>query len=260
MAATHLSERRARYAEALLFWTITLVVCAAAGYGSYRYGRNWIGDRLGTDVKSVLTSDQLASKVTSEAFDRPGVEQESDAAEEPPKEAAVEVTAVPLDAADKSELDAEAAGKTTPAKEPDEADTSADDTTNTPSADRDKPASPDEGKPADTEPKAQRVASSPAPPASSASPAAPTSAASTDEGGDGRYVVRAGSFAKRDNAERTVQELRAKGYSPYLTSVVKDGVEYTRVNVGSYQKRAEALKLRGELRGDGYTDASIAGE
>jgi cell division septation protein DedD len=245
MAASQLSERRARYAEALLFWTITLVVCAAAGYGSYRYGRNWIGDRLGTDVKSVLTSDQLASKVTSEAFDRPGTDQESDAAEEPPKEAVVEVTAAAVDAGDKSKLEAEAAGGASAAKEPDEADTPADDTADTPAADRDEPAASDANKPADTEPKARPAAAS---------------RASADEGGDGRYVVRAGSFSKRDNAERTVQELRAKGYSPYLTTVVKDGVEYTRVNVGSYEKRDEALKLRGELRGEGYTDASLAGE
>jgi len=33
-----------------------------------------------------------------------------------------------------------------------------------------------------------------------------------------------------------------------------------RGNVGSYGDRDDALKLRGELRGDGYSDASVATE
>jgi cell division septation protein DedD len=72
--------------------------------------------------------------------------------------------------------------------------------------------------------------------------------------------VRAGAFAKRANAESVAKELRAKGYSPYLTTVVRDNVEYTRVNVGSYDDRDDALKLRGELRGEGYSDSSVATE
>jgi cell division protein FtsN len=73
-------------------------------------------------------------------------------------------------------------------------------------------------------------------------------------------VVRAGSFRDRKNAERVRDELRAQGYSPYLTTVVKDNEEYTRVNVGSYDDRDKALELRGELRGEGYGDAGVSTE
>ena len=242
MAATQVSERRARYTEALLFWAITLVVCAGAGYGSYRYGRSWIGDRLGSDVKSVLTSDQLSTKVTSEALDRAGSGPESDAAEEPPKEAVVEVKAVTVGADDKQKLEAERTrGKS--AVEPDEPPP--------PDESADEAASRSESRPQPEEDTSTR--DEPKPRGSSAS-----RTAATDAGG--RYVVRAGSFAKRANAESVAQQLRAQGYSPYLTTVVKDNVEYTRVNVGSYDDKGDALKLRGELRGEGYSDSSVAGE
>ena len=242
MAAAQPSERRARYAEALLFWVITLVVCAGAGYGSYRYGRSWIGDRLGDDVKPVLTSDQLSSRITSEAFERGSTDPGSDAADEPPKEAVVEVKAASLDEGDKAKLHAEKSGGRR-AAEPDEPDDAAE-------ADR-KPTESEDEADADPEPEPER----PSRAESTTRRAAPESSGDAD-----RYVVRAGSFKDRKNAERVRDELRTEGYSPYLTTVVKDDVEYTRVNVGSYEERDKALKLRGELRGDGYGDASIATE
>jgi len=243
MAAAQPSERRARYAEALLFWAITLVICAGAGYGSYRYGRGWIGDRLGNDVKSVLTSDQLASRVTPEAFDRSPADQGSDAPDEPPKEAVVDVKVASLDDGDKAKLEAERAGAK--AAEPDEtgdADRPSRESTEAKDEDdADSRSEPDPERPARTEGRER---------------------ASRDEGEEsaGRYVVRAGSFRDRANAERVRQELRAQGYSPYLTTVVKDNVEYTRVNVGSYDDKEEALKVRGELRGEGYSDAGVSTE
>jgi len=245
MAATQVSERRARYTEALLFWAITLVVCAGAGYGSYRYGRSWIGDRLGSDVKSVLTSDQLSTKVTSEALDRPGSDVESDAAEEPPKEAVVEVKAVTVGADDKEKLETERAeGKS--AIEPDE-----------PAREEgaeDAPSRTEERSEART--KSERETET----RPEREPRGPSASRTESTAAGGRYVVRAGAFAKRANAESVAKELRAKGYSPYLTTVVKDNVEYTRVNVGSYDDRDDALKLRGELRGEGYSDSSVATE
>jgi len=244
MAATQVPERRARYTEALLFWAITLVVCAGAGYGSYRYGRSWIGDRLGSDVKSVLTSDQLSTKVTSEALDKPGSDVQSDVAEEPPKEAVVDVKAVTVGADDKQKLDAEKAGSKS-ATEPDES-ASGDEKDDESAADSEEHGSsssqPDRATSTQDEPKA------------------PSSTTSRPAASSGRYVVRAGSFARRPNAESVAKELRAKGYAPYLTTVVKDNVEYTRVNVGSYDDQGDALKLRGELRGEGYSDASVATE
>jgi cell division protein FtsN len=194
-------------------------------------------------VKSVLTSDQLASRVTPEAFDRGPADQGSDAPEEPPKEAVVDVKAASLDDGDKAKLEAERAGAK--AAEPDEAE------------DSDRPAR--ESTEAEDEDEADSRAE-----VEGERPARPErpERASRDEGEQsaGRYVVRAGSFRDRANAERVRQELRAQGYSPYLSTVVKDNVEYTRVNVGSYDEKDEALKVRGELRGEGYSDAGVATE
>jgi len=239
MATAQPSERRARYAEALLFWALTLVVCAGAGYGSYRYGRSWIGDRLGDDVKPVLTSEQLASRVTPEAFERTSPDEESDATEEPPKEAEIEVHAASLDEADKAKLEAEKSGAKATA-EPDES------------------AGPEgSADTEDAEADSERPAEREQPPRTADKP---RGGADEEAEGSGRYVVRAGAFKDRANAERVRDELRRQGYSPYLTTVVKDNVEFTRVNVGSYPKKDEALRLRGELQSAGYSEAGVATE
>lgn len=241
MPAPDPSERRARYVEALLFWAITLVVCAGAGYGSYRYGRSWIGDRLKDEVKPVLTSDQLSSRIRPEVFERGPEGEGSDVSEEPPKEAVVEVKAVPVTASDREKLETEAENKADEGAEAPETPTEED---RTRTGDKDEEPKREAREQASASPRQQATS----PPIVRAS------------GQSVRYVVRAGAFRTRANAERVVDQLRTKGYSPYLTTVIKDGVEYTRVNVASYATREEALKLRGELRGEGYSDVSIATE
>jgi len=243
MATMQVSERRARYTEALLFWAITLVICVGAGYGSYRYGRSWIGDRLGSDVKSVLTSDQLVNSVSSKALENTDSETEGDAVEVPPKEAVVEVKPVSLTSDDKAKLDSGKSGAASSAKE-------ADKPADSDEAQSETPDTASDEAPAASRPTVERH--------SAPSDRKPRVAAESDEGG--RFVVRAGSFKRRDNAERVAEQLRAKGYKPYLTTVLKDGDEYTRVNVGSYGDRDDALRVRGELRGEGFSDASVAGE
>ncbi len=234
--ATTASERRSRVVEALGFWFITLVICAAAGLGSYRFGRQWIGDRLGGDVKSVLTSDELADRVSEEALAGGEAGQWADVPDEPPAKADVQVESAGVSLEDRQKLrhekkrDAdEGAGTENEAAEEQPADAAGPEK-------REKPeAADDEESASDREER----------------PAAPEPSRAADRGGR-EHVVRAGSFTKSANAERLVDELRSKGYQPFVTETVVDGVTYRRVNVARYGDRDRALELRGELRADGY--------
>jgi cell division septation protein DedD len=247
MATAQVPDRRSRYAEALIFWVATLLVCAVAGYGSYRYGRSWIGDRLGDEVKPVLTTDDLTSRITPKAFERSAsADSETDSEQPPPEEAVVQVKPVSVAADDRARLaaDERATGKAAGADEESEADDS-----DTEDADAADGAASTATRPAES----RRTAST------EPEPARRTETRDADDEG-ARYVVRAGAFKSRANADRRMQELREKGYKPYLSTVVKDGEEFTRVNVATYGSRDEALQLRGELRGEGYSDASVSNE
>ncbi len=224
MAAT--SERRSRIVEALGFWFVTLLICAVAGFGSYRFGREWIGDRLDGDVKTVLTSDDLTERINPDTF-AGGVnddDDEDEVADEPPEEAVVEVEPTEVSAADEEAFRSERQREVPKRDEPDERDDDADD--------------PDE----DADDADEDVAMPEVP----------------EESG-GEYVVRAGSFGDAKNADAMVEKLRNEGYHPYITTVTVDGKEYTRVNVASYKDQDEALKLRGALRDDDY-EAEIGTE
>ena len=78
-------------------------------------------------------------------------------------------------------------------------------------------------------------------------------------GGSDGYVVAAGAFADEENAERQVRRLSDQGYQPYITTQERDGITYQRVNVGSYDSRAEADRAREKLSSQGY-DAAVWGE
>jgi cell division septation protein DedD len=235
--ATTVPDRRSRVVEALGFWFITLVICAVAGLASYRFGRQWIGDRLGGDVKSVLTSDELADRVGPEAFADGDVEDAGKVPEEPPKEAIVEVQRTEVSTRDKQRLRLErqrseekGAGDSKPSE--DEKREEKPDTSDSDGAEADR------AREEAAIPRAERKAA-PEPQPTADRPAR-------------EHVVRAGSFTKSDNAQSLVKELRAKGYQPFVTETVVDGVTYRRVNVARYEERDGALELREELRADGY--------
>ena len=241
--ATTAPERRSRVVEALGFWFITLVICAAAGLGSYRFGRNWIGDRLGGEVKSVLTSDELASRVNEEAFGGSDEADASDVPDEPPEKAIVEVESTPVTTGDRQRLRL--------GKERGTRDSATDDSA---SDEGDDEATPADSGEEEAEPEPSTPEAKP-----ETEPATSSGAARTSEGGTREHVVRAGSFTKSGNADRLVDELRGKGYQPFVTETVVDGVTYHRVNVARYDEKEKALDLRGELRGEGYP-AEISAE
>jgi len=68
----------------------------------------------------------------------------------------------------------------------------------------------------------------------------------------GHYVVIAGSFLNPENSQRMLQELKSKGYQPYVTKVTIGDKTYRRVNVGAFSGRQQADKLAEELADAGY--------
>lgn len=69
------------------------------------------------------------------------------------------------------------------------------------------------------------------------------------------YRVIVGSYKERSNANNKVDELKSRGYNPFLAN--KNG--YMRVVVGSYKSKNNAKKLRSELINKGYRDTFIVG-
>lgn len=74
-------------------------------------------------------------------------------------------------------------------------------------------------------------------------------------GQGGAFVVTAGSFASEENAQTQVTRLAGMGYQPYVTRTERDGVTFTRVNVGQFPTREAADKVADELRAKGFDSA-----
>jgi cell division protein FtsN len=255
--AASVTETRSRVAEALGFWLVTLLICAVAGLASYKFGRDWIGDRLGGNVKPTLTTQELANRVSSGAQGtEPSTPDKTlDATPQPPPEkAVVDIKPTQATVQDKQSLrvDGQTSGDK-PSTASQATDTKDSANSDAPSTDDDS-ASKASGASARA-PHSDRAAGVSKPRAHE--PSVPSKPPAT-AGGD-RFTVRAGSFADRGNADRLVAKLRAQGYQPFVSRVMRDGREYHRVNVASVADRNEALKLRGELRAEGYA-ADVSGE
>jgi DedD protein len=123
----------------------------------------------------------------------------------------------------------------------------------------------------------QTVASAPAPSAAASKPAAtaaptnsvprteaarPTPAATTPPATPrGGFAVQLGSFVSRENAERLVREMTAKGFNAFVAPpIMTNGRELYRVRVGPTRDRASAEALAAQLRriGQGGSIVSIS--
>jgi DedD protein len=83
--------------------------------------------------------------------------------------------------------------------------------------------------------------STPAPP----SPAATAAPAPAPEAvPHGRYAVSFGTYAKKDNAEKLVADLKHAGLTAYADSVEANGEPALRVRAGPYADKSEAEKAR----------------
>ena len=119
-------------------------------------------------------------------------------------------------------------------------------------------------------PPAQTVAANPAPSTIPAKPATTTpkpvatpSPAHTDtarpDTARGGFAVQLGSFVSKENAERLVKDMTAKGFSAFLAPpITTGGRELWRVRVGPTRDRAAAEALAVQLRRIGQSGSVVS--
>jgi cell division septation protein DedD len=94
-------------------------------------------------------------------------------------------------------------------------------------------------------------APAPAPRVEASSPARATPVA------PGSFVVQLGSFGSRDNADRLVRDMTAKGFAAFVAPIKSGGRELYRVRVGPTRDRAQAEALAAQLRRVGQSGAIV---
>jgi len=109
-----------------------------------------------------------------------------------------------------------------------------------------------------SEPLKPHVPSQPVPvqtaPTSAATPApsqAPPPAAR------GSFAVQLGTFGNRENADRLVREMNAKGFAAFVAPYTKENHELYRVRVGPARDRAAAEALAAQLRRIGQSGSIV---
>lgn len=88
-------------------------------------------------------------------------------------------------------------------------------------------------------------------------PPAPVPAA-TSPAAKGSFAVQLGSFGQKDNADRLVREMTAKGFNAFLAPTkTGDGRDIYRVRVGPARDRAAAEALAAQLKRIGQTGTVV---
>jgi DedD protein len=98
------------------------------------------------------------------------------------------------------------------------------------------------------------AASSAAPPSPPAQVSAPPAPAKPERGS---FAVQLGSFGSKDNADRLVRDMTAKGFNAFVAPITSGGRELYRVRVGPARDRAAAEALAAELRRIGQTGSIV---
>ena len=125
------------------------------------------------------------------------------------------------------------------------------------------PAGPETPAPAVAAPRAEPLK----PPAGTSVPAQPVptqSAAATPSAqalppssARGSFAVQLGTFGSRENADRLVRDMTAKGFTAFVAPYTKEGHELYRVRVGPARDRAAAEALAGQLRRIGQSGSIV---
>jgi DedD protein len=113
------------------------------------------------------------------------------------------------------------------------------------------------------------VATNPMAPASTAQPAVPPPrtepahiepprpAAANPPAGSGNFVVQLGTFRERENADRLMRDMTARGFAAFVVPVTSNGHELYRVRVGPTRDRASAEALAAELKRAGQQGSIV---
>jgi DedD protein len=73
----------------------------------------------------------------------------------------------------------------------------------------------------------------------------------------GSFAVQLGSFGNRDNADRLVRDMTAKGFAAFVAPITSNGRELFRVRVGPTRDRASAEALAAQLRRIGQSGSIV---
>jgi len=90
-------------------------------------------------------------------------------------------------------------------------------------------------------------------PSAAATPSAPALPPSAR----GSFAVQLGTFGSRENADRLVRDMTAKGFTAFVAPYTKEGHELYRVRVGPARDRAAAEALAGQLRRIGQSGSIV---
>jgi DedD protein len=112
--------------------------------------------------------------------------------------------------------------------------------------------------PASRTPAAAPLAATPAPSPHTATPPvetprAPPAAAPVR----GNFVVQLGSFSSRENADRLVHDMTARGFTAFIAPITTNGRELYRVRVGPTKDRTSAEALAVELKRIGQSGSIV---
>jgi DedD protein len=102
------------------------------------------------------------------------------------------------------------------------------------------------------------VSASPVPTPSPAANPAPSATTPRDvRPPSGSFVVQLGSFGSRQNAERLVRDMTAKGFTTFIAPITTNGRELYRVRVGPTRDRASAEALATQLKRIGQSGSIV---
>jgi DedD protein len=101
----------------------------------------------------------------------------------------------------------------------------------------------------------------PPPPAASTAPTTPArvevARPNAPPAEKGSFAVQLGSFSSRENADRLVHDMTAKGFSAFVAPITSNGRELFRVRVGPTRDRTQAESLAAQLQRIGQTGSIV---
>jgi DedD protein len=117
-------------------------------------------------------------------------------------------------------------------------------------------AAPEPQTPAASPPSASPAAAAPIPAPRVEAPR-PAQAAAPIAVVKGSFAVQLGSFGSRDNADRLVRDMTAKGFTAFIAPITSNGRELYRVRVGPTRDRSQAEALAVQLRRIGQAGSIV---
>jgi DedD protein len=109
-----------------------------------------------------------------------------------------------------------------------------------------------------SEPLKPPVQSQPVPaPTAPRSAATPASSQAPPPAARGSFAVQLGTFGNRENADRLVRDMNAKGFAAFVAPYTRENHELYRVRVGPARDRAAAEALAAQLRRIGQSGSIV---